>query len=1115
MGIPAASDEDVLTIPDAWRERLHPRRGGVPGRRIDVREEAPDVIARMIAEGRDDLEKIFGNPNGDPDLAGRAQAHCAGHADPAGAAAVAAELVEWNPNGTDAVVDAWVLTHGLAFAASACAEMADVRVDEAVRRGKPGEWTLWQVAECAERLRVLLAAADEGDYAEAVERLAGSRRTPLQRLLVSYLVPTRQDWVDECCQDPPADTCGRWWLLCALGSQEQLGEWARLDRFRPGVAETLAEGVGTAAAPLLADALDRLDLIDRDRGQVLDVLAALPGGRPFELLLERAGRWLVPGALRTAMKRFPVRTVRLLAGRADGDAMADTLLAEHLRAHPGLGEAVLAELPPPAREVVGRLLEEGRRRPEAAVPELPAPLADPPWKRAPRPRPVIKGLTPPGGRELLWEPDERRRWLDERPRFGPHYRPSRPIVPGVTPEFEEYDPIPEWLADHCAGRELYTPYELELFVEGPPDRIRPLLADWSYDFRSLTRYDLGKGDDRDIALRALRYLVAVYEMDAFPAVLAIARTDVGGAGGALMPFRDVEVARLMADRLMRVPSAGEAARAWLRRHGAAAVALLVPDALGRAGRPRQSAEAALHFLASAMGADDVVEAARVHGDEAATAIKALLALGRDEVVPRKIPSVGRWADPEALPQVLLRGRERALPAAAIPDLLTLLAMSPPEGDDPELAAVLEVCDPASLASFGWALFGLWQQAGAPARDGWVMTALGRLGDDGTVRRLVPLIRAWPGQGGHAKAVKGLDALALIGTDTALAELSGIAQRVPFKALRARAREKMEQVAAGLGLTGEQLADRLVPDFGLAADGTLTLDYGPRRFTVGFDEALKPQVTGPDGKARKSLPKPGAKDDPELAPAAYARFAELKKGVRTVASDQVRRLEAAMVTGRRWTCGEFRRYVVGHPLVWHIARRLVWITGDGVTFRLAEDRTFADVDDEELTLREQATVSVAHPVRLGESLTAWREVFDDYALVQPFPQLHRPVHALTDEERESGRLARFEGITVPWGKVLGLTRRGWERGVPQDNGSEWWITRALPGGGVVEIDLNPGIAVGAADLLDEDQTLEAVSICDRPGDHWRRRPTSRGFGDLDPVTASEILLDLTDLVTPSS
>ncbi|MGW2314689.1 DUF4132 domain-containing protein, partial [Actinomadura luteofluorescens] len=300
---------------------------------------------------------------------------------------------------------------------------------------------------------------------------------------------------------------------------------------------------------------------------------------------------------------------------------------------------------------------------------------------------------------------------------------------------------------------------------------------------------------------------------------------------------------------------------------------------------------------------------------------------------------------------------------------------------------------------------------------------------------------------------------------------------------------------------------LVPDFGLDADGTLTLDYGPRRFVVSFDEQLRPQVADEGGTRRKALPKPGAKDDPDLAPAAHRRFAELRKDVRAVASAEVARLESAMVSGRAWTRDEFGAFLVAHPLMWHLARRLVWLAGDRA-FRLAEDRTFADLDDEAVEPAASADVRIAHPLLLGDSLAAWSQVFADYEILQPFPQLGRPVHTLADGA--GGGLERFEGLTVPTGRFLGLTRTAWKRGAPQDNGVEHWISCTLAPGVTVVVDLSPGIVVGLVDL-NPVQTIERVWIGAVPG-----APSSaieNGLAGVDPVLVSELLADLASLTAP--
>jgi hypothetical protein len=381
--------------------------------------------------------------------------------------------------------------------------------------------------------------------------------------------------------------------------------------------------------------------------------------------------------------------------------------------------------------------------------------------------------------------------------------------------------------------------------------------------------------------------------------------------------------------------------------------------------------------------------------------------------------------------------------------------------------------------------------------------------------LTPLIQAWPGEGGHAKAVTGVNVLAAIGTDVALMHLHGISQRAKFKGLKTAAQDKMAEVATGLGLSSEQLADRLVPDFGLDPAGSLRLDYGPRQFVVGFDEQLRPYVTDTAGKHLKALPKPGVKDDPELAPAAAKQFAALKKDVRTVAADQIRRLERSMVTGRRWSADEFRTLFVAHPLLWHIVRRLVWGVYDesgAVTgaIRVAEDRSFSTVDDDETTLADDALVGVAHPLHLAGSLAAWSEVFADYEILQPFAQLGRSTFTLTADEVAGPSLPRFEGVTVPTTKVLGLERRGWNREVPQDAGVQGRMELPLGPSLEMAVELDPGIAVGMVNEFPE-QKLTAVFLHDGTADGWRR--SDRGkipLGTLDPVTASEILRDLTEM-----
>jgi predicted DNA-binding WGR domain protein len=241
-------------------------------------------------------------------------------------------------------------------------------------------------------------------------------------------------------------------------------------------------------------------------------------------------------------------------------------------------------------------------------------------------------------------------------------------------------------------------------------------------------------------------------------------------------------------------------------------------------------------------------------------------------------------EPAALPKIVLR-EGTVLAQDHLPRLAAVLKA----GDRAVIDELKQIAEPASLAQFGWDLFQAWLTGGANSKDKWAFTALGMLGNDETARRVTPLIRAWPGESQHARAVLGLEVLGEIGTDVALMMLNGIAQKVKFKGLQEKAREKMDAIAAKRGMTAEQLADRLVPDLDLEDDGSKTLDFGPRSFRVGFDEALGPFVVDATGTRLKDLPKPNSKDDPALGAEAAETWKAMKKDVRALAGIQILRL----------------------------------------------------------------------------------------------------------------------------------------------------------------------------------------------------------------------------------
>ncbi|GAA1551631.1 hypothetical protein GCM10009678_38170 [Actinomadura kijaniata] len=1090
---PVPPDEDSLILPADWREVLHPRRGGLPVPVAPPDEEALRRTLAFVEGAAERLTQALVHRRSDPALVGHLRAYLGGDPDPLGAAAVAL-LVTERPSEADhaALVDLWVAGRGLPFAACAYAATDEVAVGWD-RPGGRGDWEYYLerpresdgrgADPAARRLRSLLAVADPDAHAETVARLEDWRRTPGQRVMTAYLDPTRREWVDDVLSNRPHPGRGRTWMLYhLLDGPERLGGLALRIRVDRSMLATLLEGVGAAALPMLRDAIDHAD--GADRGDLLAAVALLPTDEAFRTLLDRAGRRVARPVLREAMERFPRRAVRLLAAAAvDGHDHAPELLRRHLGRHPEAAGAVLPDLPAPARRTVEEITADAAL-PEAPPEALPRLLVEPPWtrgRRAARPT-VIEGLTVPTERAVVWNPGERERW-----------------APGLgTARFAGID----WEPEVREVREGRLPRRGEAFTltHAPEDLVRPLVE-----------------DRRGIELRypadSVRALVARFGLDALPLALSWADTAPRVSGGALLPFRDAGVAAVMADWLVRRGTGRTVARSWFRRHGVAAVPFLVPAALGPAGQERRNAEGALRFVAARSGADAVVAEARPFGEETAAAIGEMLSADPLKVLPARMPRPAAWADPALLPPLMLRGRSGALPATAVGHLLSMMALSKPDDHYAGLAVVRELCDPASLRRFSWAVFQAWLDQDTPTKEMWALSQLGAFGDDATARRLTPLVKRWPGEGGTTRAATGVEVLAEIGTETALLCLHDITQRAKAKGLRARARERIEEIAAGLGLTPDRLADRLVPDFGLDERGSMVLDYGPRRFHVGFDETLRPYVVDGDGARLRTLPRPGRNDDPDLAPAAAKLFARLGKEVPATANAQVRRLETAMLERRRWSAEEFGGLLVAHPLVWHLVRRLVWVAEDGdktAAFRVAEDRSFADVHDDVLTLPASARIGVAHPVELGDDLAAWAEVFADYEITQPFAQLSRPALALTDAERGDHRLTRFEGAVVSCAALRRLHGRGWLRSSPPwEMDDARWLVRRLAADRHVMIVVSPGIPYDTGD--DPDQTVERVWIGTESVAYAPERAAVARFGDLDPVTASEVLADLTALV----
>lgn len=397
-----------------------------------------------------------------------------------------------------------------------------------------------------------------------------------------------------------------------------------------------------------------------------------------------------------------------------------------------------------------------------------------------------------------------------------------------------------------------------------------------------------------------------------------------------------------------------------------------------------------------------------------------------------------------------------------------------------------------------------------------MGSIGFLGGDSAALKITPLIRNWPGESQHQRAVFGLECLRAIGTDTALMQLNGIAQKLKFKGLKTRAMECMEAIATTRGLTRAELEDCIVPDCELDERGSRVFDFGPRQFRFVLGPDMKPLVRDADGKLKTDLPKPTTKDDAEKSAAAVEAWKLLKKQIKEVGKIQATRLEQAMVTGRRWKPQQFAALLVHHPLMTNLVRLVLWGQYDAAgqvtaTFRVTEEQDYADQEDEPCELHESQLVGIIHPLQLSvEQKAKWGEVFSDYEIIPPFAQLGRPTFGLEPSEQAATSLQRFGDGKIPAVSLVGtLERLGWMRGIPEDGGVFHEHTKPFYGANVTAVVEYEGVPVGYMEGWEDQPILDAFLI---PGvyspkvypDHKQRLK----LGEVDPVVISEMLSDLT-------
>lgn len=405
-----------------------------------------------------------------------------------------------------------------------------------------------------------------------------------------------------------------------------------------------------------------------------------------------------------------------------------------------------------------------------------------------------------------------------------------------------------------------------------------------------------------------------------------------------------------------------------------------------------------------------------------------------------------------------------------------------------------------------------------ASDRWAMAVAGLLGDDRVVPVINSQIREWVDSNRGKLAEYAAQALALLGTDAALCLVDSLSikYRSKQKNIGKAAAESFIEAAERLGITPDELGDRVVPWLGFEPGKPRVIDAGKKQIEVRVSPDLKFEFFDLE-KKKKIASLPGG-----VPAETKAEFKDLGATLREVVKGQLLRLENLMVRQFRWPVARWRELFLEHPILFPFAQRLVWGAydeGGQLTecFRALEDRTLTDENDETVTLAPCGSIGIVHPLELDEAARdAWRRHLSDYNVESPFAQMERSVIRPSAEEATWKKSQTLRGTSL---NALTFKSRseklGWQRGSVIDAGCIEFYVKSFPGAGADAFLGLDGMFIGVG--VDDKVTLGdlffvrsgSVEIGSYTYDEPRKNEDERllAFGNVPAIVYSEVIGDL--------
>jgi hypothetical protein len=430
--------------------------------------------------------------------------------------------------------------------------------------------------------------------------------------------------------------------------------------------------------------------------------------------------------------------------------------------------------------------------------------------------------------------------------------------------------------------------------------------------------------------------------------------------------------------------------------------------------------------------------------------------------------------------------------------------------DPEARGIFALIDKKKSGDFAKKLLDLVvKNGGVAAKNRFALALVGLFGDGKVIETLEELAI-------DDRNENACHTLGLIPGDAAMDAARALDRimkvyRVKYPNVRGAAEEAFDAIADRLGKTPFELADAMIPDFGMK-NGRIALK-GLKDVFATIDDHQKVAFIDPKYVPVKKAPT--AKSSPAVK--------ELVDAVKESARQLKNNLEYYLIVRRRWDYPAFEAFFETNPLAFSFARGFVWGSYDGPklvqAFRVTKDAEHVGVDGKVVKLPAKNQIALVHPLEMDAAERAkWLAALASAQIEPAFAQLDRPTFQPNEDERARAKCFRFEDKELSSLTFKGRAeRRGWRRGSVVDSGEVSAYRKVFPHDKIEVFIGTEGMNVQAYSD-DGEVTLKDLFFV-RPGavvtgsytyDEPRDEDDDRliRLSEVPPIVFSEVVADLT-------